>query len=258
MPSWAACRTALDSVLYKHAGSHPAYMQQLSTCTAGVLAGKPCLQHLELTECSMLDAAGTAELMYYIEQLQELTHLNFSNSLKCGRVWVYPNPPAAAYSALTASSKLQHLDISGCTVPAGVWQKLFSPNKQLPHLRALHISGVRSGSAAAPDGSLLTSCCPGLQLLDMRDMRYSAEQLSPLAELSGLHELQLHPAGGSLSSPEGLEVVRQLTGLRRLTLWDPSEDAMLLQVCPWGVIGGVAGGGGGVHWCHRLSTRACR
>jgi hypothetical protein len=190
----------------------------------------------------MLGAAGTAELLTLVQQMHQLTHLNLSSSFKCG----YPDPPATAYSALTASSKLQHLDISGCTVPAGVWQQLFSPTKQLPHLLALHISGVRSGSAAAPDGSLLTSCCPGLQLLDLRDMQYSAEQLAPLAELSGLHELQLHPAGGSLSSREGLEVVCQLTGLRRLTLWDPSEDAMLLQVGPWGVSGGEGVMGGGV------------
>jgi hypothetical protein len=44
-------------------------------------------------------------------------------------------PPAAAYAALTASSKLQQLDISSCVLPAGVWQYVFPVGRQLPHLQ---------------------------------------------------------------------------------------------------------------------------
>jgi hypothetical protein len=73
------------------------------------------------------------------------------------------HPPASAYAALTASGKLQHLDINHCTLPAGAAMHLFSAGKQLPDLRSLDIGGVNQPTreyATAPEGSRLVSCCP--------------------------------------------------------------------------------------------------
>jgi hypothetical protein len=59
-------------------------------------------------------------------------------------------------------------------------------------------------------------------------LQYSAELLGPLTGLTGLQELSLQPGGGSTG---GMEVVSRLTGLRKVSLWDPSpDDGMLLEI----------------------------
>jgi hypothetical protein len=101
-----------------------------------------------LQECRIPGgAAGIAELLLHMQQLQQLTHLSFSCSSSDSSMMMVMMmsldsiPTAAAYSALTASSKLRHLDIGSCTLPAGVWQYVFPAGRQLPHLRELYISG---------------------------------------------------------------------------------------------------------------------
>ena len=119
------------------------------------LAGQTRLQHLVLKECILLLGAGMSDLLSHVQQLQQLTHLSFT----CSSDVI----PIAGYSALTASSKLQHLDISSCTFPAGVWQHVFPAGRQLSHLRALYISGgcLSSGPAAVPEGHRLVSAVLG-------------------------------------------------------------------------------------------------
>lgn len=206
----------------------------------GILQGKTALQHLcvldNITHSSGCMGAA-APLLSDLQQLQQLAYLDLSlhsNTLYSIDYYLSvsrssiqtamdPTPPAAAYSALTTSSKLQHLNISCCQLPAGVWQHLFSPGRPLPHLRVLNISNVKhpGGSAAAPEGSSLASCCPRLQSLDMMMLWYSSELLAPLTRLTGLQELRVAPAEGSSG---GLEVVVQLTVLRKLcVIYDDSD-----------------------------------
>jgi hypothetical protein len=195
----------------------------------GVLAGKTQLQHLELVSCSSADgSAGVAMMLSHLQDLQGLTYLSLRGSLD--------NITAADYSALTASSKLQHLDISQCTLPDDVWEHVFPAGMHpawLPHLRSLHIDRLRHPAggpwwtvpAAGPEISHLVSCCPGLRSLDMWRLQYSATSLAALTGLSNLTELHVCPAGASTG---GLAVVCQLTGLRQLHLTDPKEDERLL------------------------------
>jgi hypothetical protein len=85
---------------------------------AGALAGKTQLQHLCLRGCDIHGgAAGVAQLLSNLQPMQQLTYLSLHHSLLEGED---STPPAAAYAALTASSKLQHLDIRECILPAGV------------------------------------------------------------------------------------------------------------------------------------------
>jgi hypothetical protein len=209
----------------------------------GALAGQTQLQHLCLQEClwSRLrpTAPEEAKLLSHLLQLQQLTHLDTTYTLAHGG----PNPPAAAYAALTASSKLHHLDISQCRLPAGVWQHMFPVGKQHPHLQVLNISNIDNQpdarklwlqlpvlEASAPEGSLIVSCCPDLQVLDIRGLQYSAELLPSLMGLTGLHTLLLHPAYGSTGT---LHDVCQLTGLRKLSLnvQDMTQgEGLLLQL----------------------------
>jgi hypothetical protein len=152
----------------------------------GAIAGKTQLQHLELDKITATGYSceqGTAELLSHLQHMLQLTHLTLQ------RPRTQNLPTAAAFSALTASSKLQHLDISGRTLPKDVWAHMFPVGRQLPELRSLNISGVHKPSGeqhASPEGSILVSCCPGLQSLDMCHLKYSTELLAPLPEMTEL------------------------------------------------------------------------
>ena len=183
----------------------------------GALAGKTLLQHLELQRCNMVwRRFGVARLLSELPKLQQLTSL----VLSCTGLKGLGAPAAAAYSALTASSKLQRLDLSAGSFPAGVLQHVFPEGRQLPHLRELDISDISKHLLTAAEGSSLVSCCPGLQSLDMRHLQCSTEMLGALQGLSSLSSLSLQPPAGSEEEwEETVEGVSQLTGLRRLELW---------------------------------------
>jgi hypothetical protein len=202
------------------------YSSTSDVLAPAALAGKTQLQHLAV---SLSGSAGrAAALLSELRQLTQLTYLGLKNSFHgIGE----GNPPALAFSVLTASSKLQYLNVSDCTLPAGVWQHVFPAGRQLPHLHTLLVSSVVNplgGFAASPAGSRLVSCCPGLQSLDMWLQQYSGEGL---ATLSGLCSLSTLLVSSTTPGSEGLEVVGQLTGLRHLRLHAySSQKELLLQV----------------------------
>jgi hypothetical protein len=186
------------------------------------LAGKSQLQHLNLYGCSVVPAAGVAQLLSELQHLTELTHLDLGGS-SC-RVWAGPSPPPAAYASLTASSQLQHLDFNNNILPSAAWQYMCPPGRTLPRLWYLNIRGTR----AAPDTSALASCCPGLQSLITR-MPCSTAQLAPLQRLTGLHTLAV--GAGEADDLEGVQTLCQLTGLHELGVYvSPAAEARLLQL----------------------------
>jgi hypothetical protein len=137
----------------------------LSELDPGALAPHTQLQHLELSDCLIRGAAaGVGQLLFHMQRLQHLTELQFC----CHDD---PPGPVASYSALTASSRLRHLQISACKLPTGVWQHVFPAGRQLPHLHSLDVDSNElpsGGHATAPDGQRLVSCCPSLRLLSMQ------------------------------------------------------------------------------------------
>ena len=214
---------------------HVTYLKLMGRGISGVrrvslepaaLAGKTMLQHLELCQPSggAVGTAGTAQLLCELHQLQQLTWLALH-----GLQGTDAGPPAAAYTALTASSKLQRLDVSKCTVPAGVWQHVFPAGKQLPQLQDLRMSDVTfpAGPAAAPEGTRLVSCCPGLQVLRLQRLQCQG-LLTALQGLSSLTSLHLWPPADS--TEEWAEGLCQLTGLRDLRLIGAAEEGLLLQL----------------------------
>jgi hypothetical protein len=197
---------------------------EASALQPDALAGKTQLQHLaflrpgdmfedESEGDAVRRSAFVAGLLSQLQHLTQLTYLDLPNHF---HGMMDDNPPAAAFSALTASSKLQYLNISDCRVPEGVWQHVFPTDRQLPQLSTLLMDSVMQpeGYTVVPPGSRIVSCCPGLQSLDMRCLRYDAEQMAPLSGLSSLHTLLLY----SLSREKGFEVVGQLPQLRHLQL----------------------------------------
>jgi hypothetical protein len=157
----------------------------------GAVAGKSKLQHLQLCRCNVSSGtAGVSELLSHLQQLQQLTHLTVSRTLTGPEA-----APAAAYSALTASSTLQHLDICLMAMPADAWQHMFPVGRQLAHLQYLNISSALDPEGdwiPAPECSSLVSCCPSLQELDLLIWPQCKPQLlAPLQGLTGLHTLHM-------------------------------------------------------------------
>jgi hypothetical protein len=190
------------------------------------LAAKTQLQVLQLPCCSIAGgAAGVAQLLSELQPLTQLTHLDLRGSL---RVVEGGNPPPAAFSALTASSKLQHLNISFCTLLADTWQHMFCADRPLPHLQSLVTDRVTMDGSSATPGSSLVSCCPGLLSLKMLYMQCSKELLAALTGLSRLTQLSLGAVDGVIESREVLEQLCPLTGLRHLVLGAPSNSQSLL------------------------------
>jgi hypothetical protein len=118
-------------------GAHHLTRLELAECVkveAAALGGKTRLQHLQMTRCNLhalMTAADTVQLMFALQHLQQLTHLDLTGTLTS-------QGPAAAYAALVASSRLQHLNISKCRMPDSAWhQDIFPPGRQLPQLREL-------------------------------------------------------------------------------------------------------------------------
>jgi hypothetical protein len=209
---------------------------KLVACTAG-WCPRWCPQRLRTPS----NASGLAELLSQLQHLQQLSHLDLRNTI---RDYESCFSLAAAYAALTASSKLQHLSISQCTLPAGVWQHLFPAGRQLLHLTSLDFSAVKEPDLddpyPAPDYGRVVSCCPNLQSLNMVSLAYNTQQeLMPLRGLSGLHTLHLVTGTGhfvedgiSADTGEALQALCQLTGVRKLHLgvYDDPTPVMLAQL----------------------------
>jgi hypothetical protein len=196
----------------------------------GALAGsgKTRLQHLGLKYCRILGgAAGLAQLLSYLQHLQQLTHL-ILDSLYAGSD---DTPPASGFSALTASSKLEFLSCGNCTMPADVWQHVFPAGRQLPHLEALDIWAVKTpagGNTAAPVN--LVSCCPGFAGLGLKRLQCTTELLASLSRLSGLRVLHVSVAE---AVRDATGCICQLTGLRDLGLFTCNaayQEGLMLQL----------------------------
>jgi hypothetical protein len=116
------------------------------------LSGKTQLQHLQVLNCRASGgAAGEGQLLAQLGELQQLTHLSMRGSLH--HYDAKPSTvPAAAYSALTACSKLQYLDVN---VGRHVSDHMLPDGRQLPHLQA-----VFSSHPLNPGLDQLVKCCP--------------------------------------------------------------------------------------------------
>jgi hypothetical protein len=200
-----------------------------------VLAGKPKLQHpVHLENCKPVAgsaAAGVAirRRMQQLQGLQQLTHLHLEFSHKAEEsFWDPEHSLPAAFSAVTASSRLEYLGISGVWLLPTVWQHTFPAGSWLPNLRTLLVS-VPQGSlpSLAPAGCSLTSCCPALQLLGLHNVP-SLQLLDRLQDLTGLQSLVYIPTPWCTDDwPWVLGTVCQLTTLRRLVRDTPTAKKPL-------------------------------
>ena len=138
-------------------------------------------------------------------------------------------------------------NLSSDRLPVGIWQAMFRPQQQLPHLQNLRtdswttsnnhggVQDVPATAFSATDVSRLVGSCPGLQDLSLE--LQPDVQLAALAQLTDLTTLRIYMATASsvkslsgLSGLRGLDVnacpacspaaLLPLTALRQLTRLD--------------------------------------
>jgi len=135
-----------------------------------------------------------------------------------------PHVAAAAYSSLTASSKLQKLRVTVVDLPPGIWRHVFPQDRKLPALQEFVVDfndwdvslPPPSAVLGTDDISCLVSCCPGL-----RDVEIDAQPglgLAGFAKAAALtslkvgfmQEVDFEPTGSALS---------KLVSLEQLSIW---------------------------------------
>jgi hypothetical protein len=198
------------------------------------LAGRSRLRHLRLRSQSKLgDASFTLQLLSRLEDLQ-LTHLDvgfdYPSSSLLSMIGLSEDT-RRAFSALTASSTLEYLNIEGWELPEGVSPHVFPADRRLPQLQYLDFGNVRQrlGSQdTALDTTRLVSCCPELRSLDMRQRNFGSELLTALPGLKRLHTLQLYCPVDGFTTAESLDLLSQLAALRELRV--ESREDLLFQL----------------------------
>jgi hypothetical protein len=146
------------------------------------------LQHLQLVE-DYTPELNTAQLLSVLQQQTELTSLQVQLPYRSGAA----NVPAAAYAyaALTASSKLQHLDLCSSKITAEEWQHVFRTPGQLLHLTSL--AGCRIAAETPAARASILQACPGLQRLELWSLSdYDRKRLRVLQVREALYIHLVH------------------------------------------------------------------
>lgn len=181
------------------------------------------LQHLDLWRTSTASAADTAALLGGLQQLQLLTYLDLE---RCMRHVV----DVAAYAALSASSKLRSLTISGCELPQGMWQHIAANEGHLLCLTRL-MANLHECDSSAPfitnDMAGLATCCPALLELDITGATDTPQCLRPLVHLTALDMLN----ASNVDDAAAAAVLAHLTRLVVLDIRSSTiHDIGLLQL----------------------------
>lgn len=158
---------------------------------------------------------GASELLHALSHLQRLTHLNLDFEHSTLRP-----TDQTSYSALTASSLLQHLRLQNVVVYNGYPQHVFTPGRPLHHLTALHIMNVQTHGALedvgiVPSGLVerIAVACPRVQELSIHWVDETC--FSALRQLEALTSLDLQGGWGK----ELLKDVAALRGLRNVRFY---------------------------------------
>jgi hypothetical protein len=182
---------------------------------AGLLHLLPStLQALQLT-CAV--EGGADGLLSCMTRLQHLTLLSLQPTAvgpkQDGPVWPQPGP---IYSALTASSRLVHLELP-FTRAGGIWPHVFASAQQLPHLTCLHLQDgfyppeIPSRWGAADIASLVRSC-PSFRYVGSLSMQHGVH-VCELRKLTALTRLDVRYCSKLTRD----EVEKSTTGLACVT-----------------------------------------
>ena len=205
---------------------------QLHACNGiepEVLGPLTALESLQLKLTPVEGAAeGAASFLSLLSRLQHLTELELHAALPHA-----VTSPCSAYSALTASSKLQSLRLSALCMPAAAWQWVFPVGglrgQQLAHLTHVRLSYCEPPLSA--DGLKGLARCAGVRSLALHaplQHLHAVDASTALQQLSSLTELSISHVGDEWTS----HVLAALTGLSALMIVQPSSvtDVGVLQL----------------------------
>jgi hypothetical protein len=203
----------------------------LSPVEAGLLTLVPTgLQSLKVGRGVEGPAEGPGSFLSGMARLEHLTLLfvEAHGGLAC--------PPAGpAYSALTTSSNLVHLEMLGTAWPNGIWPHVFPSERKLHRLtefRFHEYSNVDGNPAphlpwGVRDLASLVTCCPGLRKLSPLPLQHGLH-VSELHKLTGVTWLGVNLDAGGL--PAVNESLKGLASLTHLRILDVALDGHVLQV----------------------------
>lgn len=206
--------TALRKLQLRHgAGLHPSVLSHFTGLQELKLWGAQ--PHLDIYP-PQRGSGSTQALLAVLPALQQLAQLCLYTALP-------DTAPAAQYSALVASSKLQKLLLTGSELPQAAWRAMFEGRRQLPSLKELTMNGwIRNsgGSSRLRTQELLSVAlsCPTLELLCIHGSVDSAADYSVLQPLQ--HLTQLVTDNISNESAAGLGC---LTSLKQLSVMAPNS-----------------------------------
>lgn len=180
-----------------------------------LLYGLPAtMQHLQLDDVRLVMTLGQPRLAV-LAGFKQLQYLSINN--KRGPLSFLAPEDCVA---LTASSKLTYLGLSGCQMPADGCSRMFAAECQLPFLVKLEAApSILSDPAAV---ALLGICCPKLESLIIQLPTAASQRLVGPVNLSGLQQVsgltQLVLTGVTVSGSSGFRALGQLTGLQELVV----------------------------------------
>jgi hypothetical protein len=159
---------------------------------ASAFCGLTGLTKLHLWVAAVVEtgAAGVAAaLLGHISRMQQLQDLALVRGRLAATVSLR-DVEAAACGALTASTNLKSVDVSGLRLPRAAWAHLFPPSRRLLQLQKFELcfSGTDAIDIARFDCSAfeqLVDCCPAIQSLSFSNMSLFEEgvSLAPLLRL---------------------------------------------------------------------------
>lgn len=199
-------------------------LSQCSGTSTKALLGLPRLKSLSLNRGSTVKSSDVLDLLKQQQQQQQLTKLVFGVDVSWRDISENDDEQGIIAwhcrlaSYLTASSSLQHLDLSSVCLPSDVWQHLFPEGRArlMPQLRFLGMPDLWQGRSkyqlSVPQVHAMIRCCPSLHALEGYSRQLPLQPaLSSLPHLTSLYATAPEDASAA-------QVVTALTALQRLCI----------------------------------------
>jgi hypothetical protein len=176
-------------------------------------------------------AAGFVSVLSHIGRMQHLERLVLSAGFLGGTVTL-GRAGAELCGALTASTWLMHLDLSGLKLPNSAWQHLFPAGRHLPQLPVFSLCFDQTAGATLSDQTELermVACCPAVTRLRFEHLSplKPSVSLAPLLLLLQLADLECPCVNDSVSSVGVLACMSALTRLHVCSLSGITDDGLM-------------------------------
>jgi hypothetical protein len=184
------------------------------------------MDQLDQHQVGPLDKDAFQGFLGAVSQLSLLTSLHGQFSFQ--QAGVLP-PPAAAFTALTASTNLCLLKLSMESAPTPQGLVLFKQGTMYPNLRSVVM--YLAHPLSEQQLQQLCACCPGVECLMLAACcNPSPTAWQPLTQLSALTRLVVHEVGEAAAALA--DAAAKLTGLRQVQFWGVRQGTSSRALLP--------------------------